>query len=142
MALNHVLYRCPACGYDPTLGTGDEAWCSACGARFRRIAKAGVEVREGSVVRRARVADLVDAVRAAGGPRRVPDDSGVLLASPALESGEWVDVNVTLTGRLASVRIGEFAKTFQHDSLSRDKTNFSVGFSFGSLSVRDVLATD
>ena len=56
-----------------------------------------------------------------------------------LKSGEWVPVEVDLRGSKASVKIGDFAKTYDHASLARAKTNISIGFSFGTLAVKDVV---
>jgi len=56
---------------------------------------------------------------------------------PALKPGEWVPVVVTLKGPQATVKIGDFEKTYEHASLARPKTNLSIGFSFGTVSVKD-----
>lgn len=57
---------------------------------------------------------------------------------PALKAGEWVPVEVRLQGAKATVRIGtDFVQTFEHPSFARAKTNLSLGFSFGTLAVRD-----
>ncbi|MCW0219415.1 MAG: hypothetical protein OJI67_13905 [Prosthecobacter sp.] len=58
---------------------------------------------------------------------------------PPLNPGEWVPVVVTLRGSKATVKIGDFEKTYEHASLARPKTNLSVGFSFGTVSVKDVV---
>jgi hypothetical protein len=59
-----------------------------------------------------------------------------------LRSGEWVGVTVTLKGETATIKMGAGSETtYTHPSLARSKVNFSVGFSFGTLSVSDVLAT-
>ena len=57
-----------------------------------------------------------------------------------LKPGEWVPVVVGLLGNKAKVMIGDFEKTFENAQLTRAKVNFSVGFSFGTLSVKDVMA--
>ncbi len=57
---------------------------------------------------------------------------------PALKPGAWVPVVVTLKGTKATVKIGEFEQTYEHASLARPKTNLSIGFSFGTVSVKDV----
>lgn len=60
---------------------------------------------------------------------------------PALKAGDWVPVEVRLQGAKATVRIGsDFVQTFEHPSFARPKTNLSLGFSFGTLSVRDWVA--
>lgn len=59
--------------------------------------------------------------------------------APKLKSGEWVPVEVDLRGSKATVKIGDFVKTCEHASLTRAKTNISIGFSFGTLTVKDVV---
>ncbi|MEZ6124709.1 MAG: hypothetical protein R3C49_16295 [Planctomycetaceae bacterium] len=57
-----------------------------------------------------------------------------------LKQSEWIPVVVTLQGTKATVRIGsDFEQTWEHPSLARPKTNLSVGFSFGKLSVRNLV---
>jgi len=57
---------------------------------------------------------------------------------PVLKAGEWVPVEVRLQGAKATVRMGtDFVQTFEHPSFARAKTNLSLGFSFGTLAVRD-----
>jgi hypothetical protein len=56
-----------------------------------------------------------------------------------LKPGEWIQVSIDLRGPKAAVKIGDFAKTYEHASLSRPKTNLSIGFSFGTLSVKDLV---
>ena len=58
---------------------------------------------------------------------------------PALKPGEWVPVVVTLKGPKATVKMGDFEETYEHPSLARPKTNLSIGFSFGTVSVKDVV---
>lgn len=57
---------------------------------------------------------------------------------PALKPDVWVPVVVTLKGTKATVKIGDFEQTYEHASLARPKTNLSIGFSFGTVSVKDV----
>jgi len=61
--------------------------------------------------------------------------------SLALKAGEWVPVTITLRGAKAAVKIGGFEKAYEHASLARAKSNLSVGFGFGTLSVKDVVVT-
>lgn len=58
---------------------------------------------------------------------------------PALKPGAWVPVVVTLKGTKATVKIGDFEQTYEHASLARPKTNLSIGFSFGTVSLKDVV---
>lgn len=68
------------------------------------------------------------------------DHKSVELAKgPALKLGEWVEVAIELTGSKAIVSIGkDFTSTVENPHLATAKTNISVGFSFGTLSVRGV----
>jgi hypothetical protein len=69
------------------------------------------------------------------------DHSSVMLASdgPALKPGEWTDVEVSLKGTEAIVKIGSsYTKAITHPDLAQAKTNFSIGYSFGTLSVQSV----
>jgi hypothetical protein len=60
---------------------------------------------------------------------------------PALKAGDWVPVEVRLQGSKATVRLGsDFVQTFEHPSFARAKTNLSLGFSFGTLAVREWVA--
>ena len=62
--------------------------------------------------------------------------------APKLISGEWVLVEVDLRGGKATVKIGGLTKTYEHASLARPKNNVSIGFSFGTLAVKDVVIED
>lgn len=62
-------------------------------------------------------------------------------ASVKLKTGEWNEVSVELRGGKATVKVGDFARTYEHVSISLAKVNLSVGFSFGTLSVKDLVVT-
>lgn len=69
-----------------------------------------------------------------GDPKSVQVDQG-----PALKQGEWIDVVVEWKGPRATIQIGkDFKKTVEHATYDAPKTNLSVGFSFGTLSVKNV----
>lgn len=55
-----------------------------------------------------------------------------------LKSGEWTNVSVELRGPKATLKVGDFSKTYEHASVARAKTNLSIGFSFGTVSVKDL----
>ena len=56
-----------------------------------------------------------------------------------LQQGVWIPVQVTLKGPKAVVKVGDGdPKVFEHQSFARPKTNISVGFSFGSLEIKDL----
>ena len=59
----------------------------------------------------------------------------------ALKAGEWNQISVELRGSKATLKVGDFSKTYDHASYARSKTNLSVGFSFGTVNVKDVLVT-
>lgn len=80
MALKHLLYRCPACGHDPTSGKGDVVECAGCGASYRRgradPARIAVTGGDGGGSREVPAGELVDAIEAHGGPRTAARSSG------------------------------------------------------------------
>lgn len=55
-----------------------------------------------------------------------------------LVSGEWVKVEVKLDGNKAIVKLGDTpSRSYEHSSFSKPKVNLSIGFSYGTLSVKD-----
>ena len=77
-------------------------------------------------------------------PADSKDHKAVALANEAsvkLKTGEWNEVSVELRGGKATVKVGDFARTYEHVSISLAKVNLSVGFSFGTLSVKDLVVT-
>ncbi len=75
-------------------------------------------------------------------PTDKPDAKSIALATEKLplKFGEWIPVEVKLAGSKATVKIGDApAKTYEHASLARAKVNLSVGFAFGTVSVKDVV---
>jgi hypothetical protein len=80
-----------------------------------------------------------------GFPPEDKDHKSIALGKPGgpkLNSGEWTDVTVELRGTKATVRIGkDYTAAVEHSSLARAKTNIGLGFSFGTLSVKDFSIT-
>jgi hypothetical protein len=77
-------------------------------------------------------------------PTDKPDVKSIALATEKLplKSGVWTPVEVKLHGAKATVKIGDSpAKTYEHESLAAPKVNLSVGFSFGSVSVKEFVVT-
>lgn len=76
-------------------------------------------------------------------PADSTDHSSVELArGPALKLGEWIDIEVAITGSKVALKVGkDFAQIVEHSAISAAKTNLSIGFAFGTLSVRDVKVT-
>lgn len=65
------------------------------------------------------------------------EKSGELTKGPALKLGEWVDVSVELKGPKATIAIGkDYKQTVEHASYATVKTNLSIGFSYGTLSLK------
>jgi hypothetical protein len=63
-------------------------------------------------------------------------------AGPPLKQGEWTDVVVEFKGEQAAVRIGrDFLTKVEHAAITQPKTTVGLGFSFGSLSVKDFSIT-
>lgn len=63
-------------------------------------------------------------------------------AGPALKPGEWTDVVVEFQGKQAVVRIGkDFTATVEHIAIAQPKTTVGLGFSFGTLGVKNFSIT-
>lgn len=73
-------------------------------------------------------------------PPNEPNHKSIALATEKdlrLRPGEWTSVKLELRGAQALVTSGAFKKTYEHSSLARPKSNLSIGFSFGTVSVKD-----
>jgi hypothetical protein len=76
-------------------------------------------------------------------PTDSKDHKSIALATEKtvnLMPGQWTPLSVTLHGSQATLKLGDFTQTYDHPPFARPKTNFSLGFSFGTLSVKDVVA--
>lgn len=77
-------------------------------------------------------------------PTDSKDHKSVALANETavkLKTGEWNEVSVELRGGKATVKVGDFTRTYEHASIGLAKVNLSIGFSFGTLSVKDLVVT-
>ncbi len=77
-------------------------------------------------------------------PADSKDHKAVALANEAmvkLKAGEWNEVSIDLRGGKATVKVGDFTRTYENASIGLAKVNLSVGFSFGTLSVKDLVVT-
>lgn len=77
-------------------------------------------------------------------PAAGKDHKAVALANEAavkLKAGEWNDVSIEMRGGNATVKVGAFTRTYEHASIGLQKVNLSVGFSFGTLSIKDLVVT-
>ncbi|MDB6004994.1 MAG: hypothetical protein JWR15_1981 [Prosthecobacter sp.] len=75
-------------------------------------------------------------------PPEGKDHKSISLGTEAmakLKAGGWTKVSVELRGSKATVKVGEFTKTYEHASIARAKTNLSVGFSYGTVSVTELV---
>jgi hypothetical protein len=75
-------------------------------------------------------------------PNDSKDHNSIALANEAalkLKPGEWTHVSVELRGSKATIKVGDFIKTYEHSSINAAKTNLSIGFSYGTLSVKDLV---
>ena len=73
-----------------------------------------------------------------------PDNSGksiaLTLEKVLMKEGEWVTVEVKFEGSEVSVKIGDYPeKKYQDASFDRPKVNLTIGFSYGTLGVKDLL---
>ena len=75
-------------------------------------------------------------------PLEEKDHKSISLGNEAavkLKTDGWTMVSVELRGTKATVKVGEFTKTYEHASITRAKTNLSVGFSYGTVSVTELV---
>jgi hypothetical protein len=75
-------------------------------------------------------------------PPEMKDHKSISLGNEAaakLKVGGWTMVGVELRGSKATVKVGEFKKTYEHASIGRAKGNLSVGFSYGTVSVTELV---
>ena len=104
MALADLLYRCPACGHDPTEGEGDVARCPDCGTVYER--GRGdlllVERAPDGTERQVPVSALVEGVEAHGGPltRATNPDGSVAYAADVSVSWRRSEDPVRYQGQL------------------------------------------
>lgn len=56
---------------------------------------------------------------------------------PKLVTGEWVDLEVTLTGDHSVVKIGDYINEAAHPAITQAKTTIGLGFSFGTMKFKD-----
>lgn len=77
-------------------------------------------------------------------PAESQDHKAIALANEStakLKAGEWNELSVEMRGNNATVKVGDFVRTYEHASIGLAKVNLSVGFSFGTLSVKDLVVT-
>ena len=68
MPIQHLLYRCPRCGHDPTTATHKGAQCNSCGTSFERGRASVVLVRSADgEVQEASARTLMEAIDKLGG---------------------------------------------------------------------------
>ncbi len=68
MPIQHLLYRCPRCGHDPTTATDKGTQCDSCGTSFEQGRASVVLVRSADgEVEEASVRTLMDAIDGRGG---------------------------------------------------------------------------
>lgn len=75
-------------------------------------------------------------------PPEEKDHKSISLGNEApmkLKAGEWTNISVELRGSKATVKVGEITKSYEHASIARAKSNLSVGFSFGTVSVKGLV---
>jgi hypothetical protein len=58
--------------------------------------------------------------------------------TPALKDGVWTEAELKFEGKRCTIKIGDFQQTFENDAIARTKITMGLGFSYGTLAVRDV----
>jgi hypothetical protein len=74
------------------------------------------------------------------------EDKAISLLTPkpgtsALKDNEWLEAELKFEGKRCTIKLGQFTQTFENDAIARTKTKLGLGFSFGTLAVKDVLVT-
>ena len=59
--------------------------------------------------------------------------------TPPLADGKWTNVEVKFAGSKCTLTVGDFSQTFDHAAIGKEKTKLGLGFSFGTLSLKDVV---
>jgi hypothetical protein len=60
---------------------------------------------------------------------------------PKMVVGDWNLLEFDARGTSLSIKLGDYAKSFELNELDVEKTNVTIGFSFGTMAVRDVKIT-
>jgi hypothetical protein len=72
------------------------------------------------------------------------EEKGVVLlvpkpGTPALKDDEWVEARLKFAGDRCTLSLGsDFEQSFENPAIGIEKTKLGLGFSFGTLSLRDV----
>ena len=70
-------------------------------------------------------------------PREGEENGMLSKKAPALKKGEWVDVEVKLSGESSTVKIGDWTNTGAHPAVAQGKSTIGLGFAFGTMKFRD-----
>ncbi len=57
---------------------------------------------------------------------------------PKFKVDEWNETCIEVRGKQVSIKIGDYAKSFTSEEVVVPKSNVTLGFSFGTLAVRDI----
>lgn len=61
---------------------------------------------------------------------------------PTLADGKWIQAELKFTGDRCALALGpDFTQAFQHPAIAKEKNKLGLGFSFGTLAIRDVSVT-
>ena len=71
MPIEHLLYRCPRCGHDPTMATPRGAWCESCETSFEQGSRSVVITHSADgKIEEYSVNTLMETIEKLGGPSR------------------------------------------------------------------------
>ena len=59
--------------------------------------------------------------------------------TPPLADDKWTNVNLKFAGNKCTVKVGDFTQVVEHAAIGKEKTKLGLGFSFGTLSLKDVV---
>lgn len=57
---------------------------------------------------------------------------------PKFKVDEWNEAFVEVRGKQVAIKIGDYARSFVSDEIATPKVNVTLGFSFGTLAVREI----
>jgi hypothetical protein len=58
---------------------------------------------------------------------------------PKFIVGDWNKYEVDVQGKKLKIKFGDYVKEFENDALDTAKVNVTIGFAFGTLSVKEVM---
>lgn len=61
--------------------------------------------------------------------------------TPPLEEGKWIDAKLVFKDQQCTITLGDFTHTYQDPAIGQKAAQMSLGFSYGSLAIKNVKIT-